>query len=104
MASSHSNITTNTTVTNGTSAGGQLTLMLGDNSVFDNARIVVELSYGGVVHTMGRNPGEGEISDMCRGHGSKRWAVVNVPSGVAWAVKTLSVGPATNLSLIVGAP
>ena len=103
MPTAHT-VTTNTTVASGTSAGGQLTIMLGDNSVFDGARIVVELSYGGVTHTMGRNPGEGEISDLCRGHGTKRWAVVNVPSGVAWAVKSNSVGAATNITLIIGAP
>lgn len=97
-ATAYANRTTSGQVANGTGAGGRLVVLLGDNSVFDGARVVIKYTVGAVNATLGRAPGEGE---SCLGHGAKRWMDVLAPDGVGWSVDVLNAGAATNLNLIV---
>ena len=100
-ATAYANRTTSGQVANGTGAGGRLVVLLGDNSVFDGARVVIKYTVGAVNATLGRAPGEGELSDSCLGHGAKRWMDVLAPDGVGWSVDVLNAGASTNLNLIV---
>lgn len=100
-ATAYANRTTSGTVQSGTGAGGRLVVLLGDNSVFDGARVVINYTLGAVNATLGRNVGEGELSDSCFGGGAKRWMDVLAPDGVGWSVDVLNAGASTNLNLIV---